>query len=166
MKSAFQIRQIYRSPLFPILLIASSLLVLIFAFQGSASAASEPVTIRSRVVCAPGTHWYCLPGPFSKTYQPAGGEFVTVDVYLIHTGCYEDNEQSSFTSQLGDIEDCGPIPPDTDKLYCGQVSGWIDGDLELTIEHSGEGPETGSHKQEYVITALSQMYFLPVNFNY
>lgn len=142
--------------------------ILIFApLMGSQPAAAgeempnSPITLLSKVVCAPGTHSSCKPGPFTKEVLIPGTAHVTVDIFLLHTEHYEENEQSWFFSELGDILDCGPIPPDQDELHCGQVSGRVDTKLTLTIEHSGGGDETGSHKQRYEIEILPDRIFLP-----
>lgn len=94
--------------------------------------------IVSEVVCAPGTHSHCQPGPFTKTFTVTQQAQIYVDVYLEHTGYYEPNEQSRFTSPLGEIAMCGPIPPGVDEVFCGTVSGPYEGVLPLIIEHGGE----------------------------
>ncbi len=128
---------------------------------GAGTQTSELVT---PIVCAPGTHKWCLPGPYTQTLAISQRTFVTIDVYLEHTGYFESNERSSFLSPLGDLLDCGPIPADdidqagddgdddSGLLYCGSVSGLYDRPLDLTVLHSGSGPSTGSHRQRYEIT--------------
>lgn len=128
----------------------------------STEAATETEIFHSRVVCAPGTHSSCLPGPYTETFSLNGGAFVQVDVFVEHTGHFETNEQSNFTSELGALLNCGPIPQGEAEVYCGQVSGRTGDLLSLTIEHSGGGSSTGSHRQRYEITVLVDRQFFPI----
>jgi hypothetical protein len=122
----------------------------------------DMVGFTSTVVCAPGSHSSCLPGPFTEHLSLDHPSPVVIDVYLTHTGYYETNEQSSFHSSIGEIPNCGPIPPDTPEIYCGQVSGFVSGDLSLTIQHTGGGTQTGSHQQRYEITVCERNLFFPI----
>ena len=120
------------------------------------------VEFSSALVCAPGSHSSCLPGPFTEHLSLDRPSQVVIDVYLTHTGNYEANEQSSFHSSIGEIPNCGPIPPNTPEIYCGQVSGFLSDDLSLTIQHTGGGTHTGSHQQRYEITVCERNLFFPI----
>ncbi len=63
----------------------------------------DQVHLSSAVVCAPGSHSSCTPGPFTELLTLDHPAQVIIDVYLTHTGHYEDNEQSSFSSPIGDL---------------------------------------------------------------
>jgi hypothetical protein len=127
-----------------------------------AQAAPDGAILHSQVVCAPGTHSSCLPGPHSQTYDTDGIAYLRVDVYLEHTGHYEPNEQSDFASVLGEVTGCGPIPDGESEVYCGQVAGRFGGQLALTVQHSGDGTNTGSHRQRYEINCLADRVYLPI----
>ncbi len=127
-----------------------------------AEGSPDKVQFSSAIVCAPDSHTSCLPGPFTELFSLDHPSQVVIDVYLTHTGNYEANEQSSFYSPIGEIPNCGPIPPDTAEIYCGQVSGFVNDDLSLTIQHTGGGTHTGSHQQRYEITVCERNLFFPI----
>jgi hypothetical protein len=153
--------------IFSILLIAP--VTLSFqAKQPNAIAAANPAnsaSLSSRIVCASGSHNTCQPGPFTETYHISEPTWVVVDIYLVHTGNYEPNETSHFTSPFGEILDCGPLQPGEDEKYCGQVVGFVEDSIDFTIEHAGDGSDTGSHKQRYDIKLCHEEVFFPAIFN-
>jgi hypothetical protein len=134
-----------------------------FMTLSSAEAATFPLptTVRSQVVCSPDSHNSCLPGPYVEEIDLPENSIVVVKVFLEHTGSYEPNEASSFFSSIGAIDDCGPIPPETDEIYCGSVIGQVNNTLSLGVQHAGKGNFTGSHRQRYEVTLCHYYSFLP-----
>ena len=45
-----------------------------------------------------------------------------------------------------------------------QVVGFVEDSLELTIEHAGEGSETGSHQQRYDLKLCHEEIYFPAIF--
>lgn len=130
-------------------------------------AAASPAistSLSSQIVCAPETHNSCQPGPYSETYEVSEPTWVVIDVYLVHTGSYENNEISHFFSPFGDIMDCGPLLPGEEERHCGQVVGYVEDTLDLTIEHAGQGSETGSHQQRYDLKLCHEEIYFPAIF--
>lgn len=126
---------------------------------------SNAASLTSQVVCASGSHYTCQPGPFTETYQVSEPTWVVVDIYLVHTGNYEPNESSHFSSPFGEILDCGPLQPGEEERHCGQVVGFVEDSIDLTIEHAGIGTDTGSHKQRYELKLCHEEVFFPAIFN-
>ena len=116
------------------------------------------------MVCAPDSHYFCQPGPYVESYEVSEPTWVVIDVYLVHTGSYETNETSHFYSPFGDILDCGPLLPGESERHCGQVVGFVEDSLELSIEHAGDGYETGSHKQRYELSLCHEEIYFPAIF--
>jgi hypothetical protein len=141
----------------------SALIGLSFLVLSPAEAASDPlpITVQSQIVCSPDSHNSCLSGPYMEEIDLPENPIVVVKVYLEHTGYYEPNEASSFFSSIGHIDDCGPIPPETDELYCGSVIGQVNETLSLGVQHAGKGASTGSHRQRYEVTLCHYYSYLP-----
>jgi hypothetical protein len=151
-----------------ILYILTAAAAIFFALQltpnqgAHAANPAEKIQITSAVVCASGSHPNCIQGPFTEVLVLEEPSQVVIDVYLVHTGQYEENEQSAFSSSIGELLDCGPIPPETEEIYCGQVSGFAGDELPLTIMHTSAASSTGSHQQRYEITLCNHKTFFPI----